>query len=130
MEQLISKFLCFSLVDLLGMVIDFTVTYICKEYLRWQKYLSNTLGFLTAVCSNFIFNRSWTFESRNPAIGKEFATFTFVSLIGLMINSAVLWLLHQRLKVSFYYAKVVATGITVVWNFFANLCFTFNESCP
>lgn len=127
MEQLISKFICFSLVGLLGMVIDFVITYICKEYLKWQKYLSNTLGFLVAVCSNFTLNRSWTFESQNPAIGEELVAFIFVSLIGLVINNIVIWLLHKHLNIYFYYAKLVATGITVIWNFFANLCFTFNE---
>lgn len=128
MEIIILKFIRFSLVGLTGMFIDFAFTYIGKEYLKWQKYLSNTIGFLIAVCSNYAFNRYWTFDSQNPKIGREFSAFVFVSLIGLVINNGVLWLVHQHLKVPFYYAKLVAIGVTVVWNFFGNLCFTFNSS--
>lgn len=129
METLILKFFRFSLVGLLGMVVDFSVTYVCKECMKLQKYLANTAGFLVAVCSNYLFNRYWTFVSQNPDIGEEFAIFAFVSLIGLVINNGILWLAHQRFKVPFYYAKVVAIGVTVIWNFFSNLYFTFNESC-
>lgn len=128
MEQFLLKFLRFSLVGLSGMILDFGITYLCKEKLKWQKYLSNTTGFLTAVCSNYVLNRYWTFDSRNPDIGGEFASFVFVSIIGLAINNVVLWFTHQRFKIPFYQAKVIAIGITVLWNFFSNLLFTFKDS--
>ena len=126
MDYLFLKFIRFSIVGFTGMLIDFSLTYVCKEYLKWQKYKANTIGFSVAVCSNYALNRYWTFGSHNPEIGEEFASFAIVSIIGLLINNGLLWFIHQRLGISFYFAKLIAIGITVLWNFFSNLCFTFN----
>lgn len=125
MHSLFVKFLCFSIVGLSGVVIDFGITYLCKEHLKWQKYWANACGFLVAASSNYFLNRVWTFHSQNPEIAKEYSSFLLVSFIGLLINSLFLWLIHQRLNLSFYYAKFIAIIITTLWNFFCNLLFTF-----
>lgn len=125
MKELFIIFLQFSIVGTMGMIIDFGLTYLCKEYLQWQKYIANTVGFSVAVCSNYILNRFWTFNSRNIEIAHEFFLFMVISLIGLGINNFVLWLIHQQIGISFYYAKIAAIGVTVIWNFFGNYYITF-----
>ena len=124
MEEFLIVFLCFSVVGSIGLVIDFGLTYLCKEYLRWQKYVANAVGFSVAVCSNYMLNRFWTFDSHNQEIEREFFLFVVISLIGLAINSLTLFM-QQRIGMSFYYAKMVAIGVTVLWNFFCNYCITF-----
>ena len=46
---LIWKFVKFCVVGFSGMVVDFGVTWLCKEKLHWNKYLSNSLGFVLAA---------------------------------------------------------------------------------
>jgi len=48
-----------------------------------------------------------------------------VSAIGLGINSLTLYLLTDKLKWNFYLSKIFAIGVATLWNFFANLMFTF-----
>lgn len=122
---LIFKFLKFGIVGFSGMIIDFGATYLCKERLKLNKYLSNGIGFILAATSNYILNRIWTFESHNEQIGSQYFQFMLVSTIGLCINSLVLYLLSEKLKWNFYFSKLIAIGITTIWNFFANLLFTF-----
>lgn len=119
------KFIRFGTVGLTGVGVDFGVTWLLKEKARFNKYLANACGFLVAASSNYYLNRIWTFHSNNPDIATEYSSFLFVSLIGLLINSAVLWFLVSKLKWKFYFSKLFAIGVATLWNFFANLLFTF-----
>jgi putative flippase GtrA len=122
---MIFKFLKFGVVGFLGMVIDFSITYILKEKLKIHRYISSSAGFTIAASSNYLFNRLWTFESNNPKVLVEYGTFIFISLIGLAINNFFLFLFEKRLK--FYWAKLLAIGVTTIWNFFANYYLTFTH---
>ena len=120
------KFIRFSFVGAAGMGMDFGVTYLCKEKWARQKYVSNSLGFCVAVCFNYFLNRYWTFSSTNPRIGEEFVLFLMISLAGLIINNMLLWMFHDKVKIRFYYAKLLAIGITAAWNFLCNYFITFS----
>ena len=115
----------FIIVGFSGLFVDFGLTYLCKEKLFFNKYISNSIGFTFAATSNYFLNRIWTFKSENPEIMLEFSSFFFVCLIGLLINNSILWIFHERLKIQFYFAKFGAIVITTLWNFFANYYFTF-----
>ena len=124
------KFLKFGLVGFSGVFVDFGITYLTKEKLHVPKYLANAIGFTTAASTNYILNRVWTFESSNPEIGWEYTQFLTISLIGLGINTLILWLLVSRFKMNFYLAKVFAIAVVTVWNFLANNYITFNPGNP
>jgi putative flippase GtrA len=126
MYNLFLKFIKFGAVGFTGMLIDFGITYLLKEKCKVQKYVANATGFITAASTNYIFNRVWTYHSTNPRIMYEYSTFIIISLIGLGINSLVLWLLVSRYKKHFYLAKLIAIGITTIWNFAANTIVTFS----
>jgi len=122
---MIFKLLKFIIVGFSGLFIDFGLTFVCKEKLSLNKYLSNSIGFLLAASSNYLLNRVWTFGSKNPEIIVEFSSFFFVSVIGLLINNSILWLIHNKMRTNFYLAKFGAILVTTLWNFFANYYFTF-----
>jgi putative flippase GtrA len=121
----IYKFIKFGAVGCSGMIIDFGITYLCKEIFKLNKYISNGIGFILAATSNYFLNRIWTFESCKEDIGIQYIQFMIVSTIGLGINSMVLYVLTDKLKWNFYLSKLIAIGITTIWNFFANMLFTF-----
>jgi len=120
------KFLKFGLVGFSGLFIDFGFTYLFKEKFKVQKYIANAIGFTLAATSNYVLNRNWTFQSTNPDIALEYGEFIIISMIGLGINTLILWLLVSRFKLNFYFAKVFAIGVVTVWNFLANAFFTFS----
>lgn len=124
-KALAFKFLKFGIVGFSGVFVDFGFTFLCKEILKWNKYVSNAIGFTCAATSNYILNRIWTFGSENDKVMSEYVQFMLVSLIGLGINSLVLYLLNDKLKWNFYISKIFAIGAATLWNFIGNLLFTF-----
>ncbi len=125
MSELLIKFFKFGIVGVSGVIVDFGVTWLLKERLRLNKYIANSAGFACAVVSNYALNRIWTFHSSDPQVGIQFAKFTMVALIGLGMNNAIIFFLTERRGVKFYTAKLIATGVVMLWNFGANLLFTF-----
>ncbi len=121
----LTKFLKFGAVGASGLVVDFGFTALCKEVFRIQKYISNAIGFTLAASSNYYLNRIWTFESTNPRIAVEYTEFLLISLIGLGVNTLILYLLVSKGKMNFYLSKVFAIAVVTIWNFLANAFFTF-----
>jgi putative flippase GtrA len=139
---MIFKFIKFGLVGLSGLILDYSITFVCKEKLKIHRYVSNALGFLVAAGSNYLLNRIWTFSSNNSEILMEYASFMLISITGLIINSLSLYVFDQKLNLgksvskklkimwkddySFYLSKLFAIGVTTIWNFLANYYITFN----
>jgi len=119
------RFIRFGIVGASGMVVDFGVTWLCKEKLRWNKYISNSLGFTLAATNNYIWNRLWTFESQSEAVAREYVSFFVIALLGLGLNNLIIYLLHDRWHFNFYLSKLIAIGVVTLWNFSMNYVITF-----
>ncbi|PIQ47781.1 MAG: glycosyl transferase family 2 [Cytophagales bacterium CG12_big_fil_rev_8_21_14_0_65_40_12] len=125
MLELGLKFLKFCTVGFSGLAIDFGITYLAKEKLKFNKYVANSLGFSIASTSNYFLNKVWTFHDTNPDAITQFSKYIFIALIGLLLNNLIIYLLVNKKEVTFYWAKLIAIGIVVFWNFIANYNFTF-----
>ncbi len=124
-QGIISKFIKFGIVGFSGLFVDFGITYVFKEKVKFQKYFSNALGFLAAATSNYFLNRIWTFQSADPKVLVEYTEFMLISLLGLAINTLILWLIVSKLKWNFYFSKLMAIAVVTIWNFVANAYITF-----
>lgn len=127
MRLFIKKFIKFGLVGASGVVVDFGVTSLLRDVLHLNQYVANSTGFACAVISNYLLNRVWTFRSKNPGVAAEFGRFALVAVVGLALNNAMIYLLNELWHLPFYPAKLVATGVVMVWNFLANYFFTFKH---
>ncbi|MDO9511139.1 MAG: GtrA family protein [Bacteroidales bacterium] len=125
-EEVIKKFFKFMAVGFSGLFIDYGFTYIFKEKTRVGKFTANAIGFCMAATSNYFLNRIWTFRSHNPEMLIEFSQFFGISLIGLGINTLILWMIVNNSRMNFYVAKLFAIGFVTLWNFAANSYFTFH----
>lgn len=124
-STLILKLIKFCVVGFSGMIVDFGLTWLCKEKLKFNKYISNSIGFIVAATNNYIWNRLWTFGSVSQEISREYLSFILISAVGLLLNNLFIYLFNDRLKWNFYLSKVFAIGLVTLWNFFLNYFVTF-----
>ncbi len=120
------EFLKFGVVGVMGVAIDFFITWLCKEKWRFNKYVANALGFSFAVINNFLWNRYWTFSGNTQTFTEQFLKFAVVSIVGLMINSFLLFVLVKFIKINFYFIKLLVVWLVFLWNFYINYLFTFH----
>jgi len=120
-----SQLIKFALVGITGMGLDFGTTWLLKEKVKINKFVANACGFSIAVVNNFILNKYWTFDNQNPIATEQFVKFLVISIVGLGINSLLLFILLKKIKGNFYLVKMAVIGLVFFWNFSANYLYTF-----
>jgi putative flippase GtrA len=105
--------------------------------------LAGTVSFILAVCSNFLWNRYWTYpDSRSKSRRRQFVMFLIVSLVGILIRIPILTVLNPLFKTAFEAiplvapyserlaanaALAIAVLVVLFWNFFVNRFWTYND---
>lgn len=82
----------------------------------------NIFSFLSALLNSYFWNKTWTFGSKKK---NRFLPFFVVTLIGITINTAAVYLLATFVLPALVeseilrpnIAKVFATALSMVWNF-------------
>lgn len=138
------RFFKFALVGTLGAVIDFGVMNLLSHFVNMDLVYAGTISFISAVISNFFWNRFWTYpESRSRPLLNQLGMFFLVNLAGIAIRIPILHYLeppllrffegifHTSYATSEFYAKnltlAAAVGIVMLWNFFVNRYWTYND---
>jgi putative flippase GtrA len=138
------RFVKFALVGTLGAVIDFGVMNLLSHFTNISLVYAGTTSFICAVISNFLWNRYWTYpESRSRPLLSQMGMFFLVNAAGVAIRIPILHfveppllrffegLLHISYAGAEFYAKnltlAAAVGIVMLWNFFVNRYWTYND---
>lgn len=126
MIKLFKQFMKFGVVGVIAFFIDFGIYTLCSQVFQWHYIIAGTLGFTISVIFNYIASMKFVFTHKeNMSRTKEFVIFIILSLIGLAINNGCLWFLidfiHWPFEISKPVlelgAKIIATGVVMIWNF-------------
>jgi putative flippase GtrA len=119
----------YSLIGVLGTAIDFIGLYVLVQFFYFPVLLASAISFLVAVINNFVLNKNWTFQYKSQnklqSNRKLFIKFLLVSVVGLLINLAGMFVLTFVLNLWYIFSKVLITGLVFIWNFLANKLWTF-----
>lgn len=152
----VERFLKFATVGIIGATVDFgTLNVLLATVLppdqRINVAFATTIAFIAAVSSNFFWNRIWTYpDSRTRSVRRQLAQFSLVSVIGWLARTtwiALSYLAIGALAVSAiqFFSPEFALGdtgvaklgtniaqffgvfVVMIWNFFANRYWTYND---
>ena len=160
------RFWKFAVVGGIGFVIDFSISNLMWAILPetlsiplpFNKSITyvgigGAIGFLTAIISNFIWNRYWTYpDSRSKPLAGQFLMFLGINVAGILIRVPILeglsgplgrlvgnlfpglgtaYLVFLSEGGTIWLGKNMALAISVVvvmfWNFFVNRYITYND---
>jgi putative flippase GtrA len=139
------RFLRFAVVGIIGAVVDFGTFNLLVNLFNVVAVWASMVSFSAAVVSNFLWNRFWTYpDSRSKAISRQLVQFGVVSLIGLAIRTPLFAWMEKLMGQTF--SRVVPAGfplsstflghnvalaiavlVVMMWNFFANRFWTYND---
>lgn len=136
-KALIAQILKFGVVGGTSFVIDFIITLIVSKLCRTAGMevataatVGSVFGFCISLVYNYLMSMKFVFERRDDMNrGKEFMIFLLLSLIGMGINSAIMYFGVLLVEIalpaltkeypSYVTAavKMFATGVVMVYNF-------------
>src|SRR5262249_54530138 len=90
---------------------------------------ANTIAFAVANVVNFILAHVWVFRRpfRARELPRQYVSVLGVSVVGLALNDALVWLGVAVAGAPIVVAKVIATLVTLVWNYFARSLWIYRE---
>ncbi|MCB9107490.1 MAG: GtrA family protein [Anaerolineales bacterium] len=133
------RFIKYGIVGVLGTIIDFSILNFLIFVVGWStpfgKLMANIVSTSVAIISNFVCHRAWTFpESQSRKKRTQLAQFTIVSLVGLLLNTLVFYLVSHYVFELFFpmaiavqLAKATASVVILFWNFGANRVWTYRN---
>jgi putative flippase GtrA len=128
----LGQFLKFIVVGVLNTAIDFGVlnalSYATGIYAGHYLIILNSVAFGAAVTNSYLWNKYWTFKEQasGQVRASEASTFLVVSVIGLAINSGIVYGVTTYIAPPLAvftpalwenFAKLLATGVALIWNF-------------
>lgn len=138
------RFIKFIAVGAIGTVVDFGIMNLLSKVYSMPLTLAGTISFICAILSNFIWNRFWTYpDSRSRPIAMQLTMFFIVNVAGLAIRLPILHFFEHPLQRMFEhltwnnpltseflgknFTLAVAVSVVMLWNFFANRYWTYND---
>ena len=117
-NKLLMQILKFVIVGGIATIIDFGVLVLLKEVFGMKPVIANVISFTVSVIYNYIASVKWVFDvNKNQDKKTQFVVFVILSVIGLGINTLIIWLCDDVLGIYYLIGKVLATGIVMVFNF-------------
>ena len=114
----------FGFVGASGYLINLAVFAVLVEAAGFHHAVGAVGAFCVAVSSNFYWNRHWTFRASEGHAGFQAARFFTVSLVGLVLNLAILEALIGA-GLDALPAQAIAVAAVMPVNFVGNKLWTF-----
>ncbi len=118
MRKLIEQIMKFGVVGVIAFVIDYGLMVLLTEAFGVDYLVSATVSFIVSVTFNYFASMRYVFTHRKGmSRRREFVIFVILSVAGLIINDACMYLGTGLLAVDYRVTKIGATVIVMVWNF-------------
>ena len=121
---LLHKFSRFLLVGGVCTVLQYALLILFVEEIHTSPTVASTIGYVASSLVNYLLNYSFTFRS-TAGHRRSVPRFLVIALCGLALNGAVTFLGTAVLGLHYLLVQVIATCLTLIWNFVANLRWTF-----
>lgn len=122
-NKLLNQILKFGLVGGMAFVIDYVLLYLCTEFLHIHYLISSIISFTVSVIFNYILSIKWVFDVKKKQDVKDFVIFIILSVIGLGINSLIMYVMVEKFGVYYMLSKIVSTVVVMVYNFITRKIF-------
>ena len=124
-QSLNKKPVLFAIIGGINTVLDFLLLFVFVNFAGFPKVVANTLSTGITFIISFFANKKYTFSGGGENVKREFLLFTIITLFGLwVLQNIVISILAPTVKTFFadenlalLVAKLLATGVSMVWNF-------------
>ena len=127
-NKLLMQIIKFIIVGGIATIIDYIIFFILHELIKVPTLPSNIISFTVSVVYNYIASVKWVFDVKKDDPKKQFIIFLVLSIIGLLINTAIVYVTIDILHWYSMICKILATGIVMVFNFITRKLFLEKRS--
>jgi putative flippase GtrA len=113
----VRQFVKYVITGLVSFAVEISLVYLFTDVLKVWYIYSNSMALSVVFIINFSLNRFWAFRSRQPFM-KQFITSGLLFALNLVVGNAIMFFFTDKIHLYYLFSKVIATGMSVAWNFF------------
>lgn len=122
------QFFRYGFVSLAALIVDFSGLILLKEVFGIHYLTAATLSFTAGLLTNYLLSLVWVFGRSKYSRVTEFLAFAGIGVVGLALNDLILLILTGYFSIYYVLSKLVATGVTFLWNFLARKYLLFRNN--
>lgn len=109
-------------------VVDYGLLYVLTEWAGFYYLVSASISFLAGLVVNYLLSTGWIFKKSkmDNKVG-EFVIFSIIGVIGLGLNSLLLYAFTDRVHIHYMISKLLSAALVMLWNFFARKIILFTK---
>ena len=122
LKQLLSKYMAglfgYLIVGGLATIVEWAGFWLFSEKMGIAYLLATTFAFAISTFANWLFGRLLVFRGKqNQSLLREILSVYLASIVGLLLNLIIMFVLVQLLTVGKMPAKVIATILVFAYNY-------------
>lgn len=113
----------YSFVGGIAFAVDFGTLCLCTDGLGLHYLISGIIAFVLGLTVNYYLSLHWVFSHKGSSTtpvrkkGLEFILFALIGVVGLGLNTLILYLLTDVAGFHYLVSKIISTIIVFMWNF-------------
>ena len=117
-DNTIIQFFRYLFVGGIAAVVNIGMLYVFTDIVHINYIISNVLSFTLGLFTNYILSKKFVFQGETSiSKTKEFIIYAIIGVLGLGIDTLLVWLFTDVFKVYYMISKLISTLIVFVWNF-------------
>lgn len=122
-NKLLMQIIRFGIVGGTSFIIDYGIFTILSQFLNIHYLIASIISFSISVIYNYILSIKWVFDVSKKQTSKEFIIFLILSVIGLGLNSLIMYISVDLMHIHEMIGKIIATAIVMIYNFITRKIF-------
>jgi putative flippase GtrA len=121
------QFFRYGFVAVAAFIIDFGLLFVFTHFLHIYYLVSATMSFLISLILNYYLSTLWVFSHSSRKRSTEVSIFLIINLVGLALNTLIIWASTSMFGIYYLYSKLIAVAIVFFWSFFARRYYIFKN---
>lgn len=106
-------------------IVDFVTLYSLTEYADVWYFYSAIIASIMGMATNYFLNKYLNFKNTSRAFIRQSGIFVSVAIVTIIINQTILYILVEFTGLWYITARVISTGIALIWSFWGHKNLTF-----
>ena len=120
------RFIKFGMVGVINTLVNWIIFFILNAFGMYY-ILANIIAYILGTVNSYLWNTLWVFKYKDKASTETTIKFIILNLIGLGLNTGILYVLVDLCNLNKFIGLVITTAIVMIINYIVNKLWVFSK---
>lgn len=120
------RFIKFGMVGVINTLVNWIIFFILNA-LGMYYILANIIAYILGTVNSYLWNTLWVFKYKDKTSTETTIKFIILNLIGLGLNTGILYVLVDLCNLNKFIGLVITTAIVMIINYIVNKLWVFSK---